>query len=239
MKGWEEVLKKLKFSGRKDTRVLLEGILTKPGRATCQGVQGRELHFVFFCLFFKWHLTTLPCGPLDCWLSHAFFRDQNCQLSHWGDGLVWNPHKNWQTKNFFYKGFIALLQFFTYLKCWLIVFVIDLDGFCWLEFGDSQGVFWYFLWKCIWDECCSSSGDYRAAVSRWRSLGVHWSWISVMFPQGAVNWSTTFSVILEGILYEVTFPWIEQCGTHLSGVSTVNFSRRLICFPQSSLLTKR
>lgn len=55
----------------------------------------------------------------------VFFRDQNRRLSHWGDGLVWNPNKNWQTKNS--QGvtavFTALLQFFfAYLKCWLIVF---------------------------------------------------------------------------------------------------------------------
>lgn len=136
--------------------------------------------------------------------------------------------------------FIALLQFFTYLKCWLIFFflIIDLGGICWLEFGDAQGTVWYFLWKCIWDECCSSPGHYCSAVSRWRSLWVRWSWISVMFPQGAINWSITSSVILEGILYEGTFPWIEQCGMHLSVVPIVNFSRRLICFPQPSLLNQ-
>lgn len=184
MKGRGEFLKKLKFSSRKDTRVLLEGILTNLGLTTCWVFRAEScILFSSACFSNGTWPRTLPCGPLDCWLSHAFVRDQNCRLPH----LFWNPNKNWQTKNSqeVTTFFIALLQFFTYLKCWLIFFfffIIDLGGICWLEFGDAQGTVWYFLWKCIWDECCSSPGHYCAAVSRWQSLWVHWSWSSVMFP---------------------------------------------------------
>lgn len=130
MKGRGEFLKKLKFSSRKDTRVLLEGILTNLGLTTCWVFRAEScILFSSACFSNGTWPRTLPCGPLDCWLSHAFVRDQNCRLPH----LFWNPNKNWQTKNSqeVTTFFIALLQFFTYLKCWLIFFFFFYNRLGW------------------------------------------------------------------------------------------------------------